>query len=502
MKVNGFAQATITAGSSDETTLRDLQLLNKFNSNYSFNVRPIFLNVLDAQYIDSVQPFLAQLGNYNTIKRNNYFTFIAQPIQFTQQYNTHSSWGRNNGALLSVPGYQQLSTAGVSVISKYLDLQLMPEFNSAAKIPTKDGGYSNLSLGQSALRLHLGTLPFSVSLSTENIWWGPGIFNSLMMSNNAPGFNHISLHTNRPWKTPIGIVEFQIISGHLTSNAKLPFENQNLKRFDQVYGAAPSHDTRYFSGMNISYAPVFMKGFSIGLNRMFQYYTSDQNIEGSFIQKYIPVFTSLFKAQAGGLQEDARNRDQLINIFTRYVFPSVHAEIYGEYGWNDHSYNIRDLALNPDHSAAYLVGVRKVFPLNKEKRFTVETELTQLEPTNSDIARGAGNWYVHSGVIEGYTNQNQIMGGGVTPGDNTATLRLSLANKLNMQSITIERYEHDPRFHSTLWTDWSLAVKHQQFVSNKVLISGGIDFVKRRGYQWTTDRPVNFQFSLKAQYFW
>ena len=504
-RTTAFSQTAIMAGSNDENTLRDLQLLGKFNSNYSFNVRPVFLNIFNSTELDSLKPFLTQLGNFNTdIKKNNW-RLITYPIELQQQFNTHSSWGRNNGAFLSVKGYQQLARAGVTVISKYAEIQFIPEFLYAAALPTKSGSYTKLSLGQSALRIHLGPLPFSVSFSNENIWWGPGIFNSLLMSNNAPGFKHIRLHTKRPWKTPIGVIEFQLVGGNLSNEALLPFENQNLQRFDQVFGAAPTHSSRYFNGINFSYSPKFLKGFSVGVNRMFQLYADDIPKGGNFINKYLPVFGALFKSQTGsgnGLEEDARNRDQLINIFARFVFPSVHSELYGEYGWNDHSYNLRDFALNPDHSAVYLVGFRKVVPVNTFKHITVEAELTQMEPTNSEIARPAGNWYRHSGVIEGYTNQNQIIGGGVTPGDNTATLRVSLTNKLIKQSVTIERYQHDPRFHSTAWTDLCVALKHQQFIYNKVLLAGGIDIIKRRGFEWNTERPMNFQFSLKAQYFW
>ena len=504
-RTTAFSQTAIMAGSNDENTLRDLQLLGKFNNNYSFTVRPIYLNMLASQELDSLQPYLAQLGNYNSSKLSKKWGLITYPIEWQQQYNTHSSWGRNNGAFLMVKGYQQLARAGVTIISKYAELQLLPEFFYAAALPTTTGNYTKFSLGQSALRIHLGPLPFSVSFSNENIWWGPGIFNSLLLSNNAPGFKHVRLHTNRPWKTPIGNIEFQLLGGNLSNEPLLPFENQNLKRFDQVFGTVPKHASRYFNGVNISYAPRFLKNFSVGANRMFQYYSEDVPKVGNFLNKYVPVFGVLFKSKTGGgngLEEDARNRDQLINIFARYVFPSVQTEIYGEYGWNDHSYNLRDFALNPDHSTAYLVGMRKVVPIQKTKNITVEAELTQMEPTNSDIARPAGNWYVHGGVIEGYTNENQIIGGGVTPGDNTATIRVSLTNKLIKQSITVERYQHNPRFNSIAWTDWCLALKHQQFIYNKVLLSGGMDILKRRGFQFTTERPMNFQFSLKAQYFW
>ena len=31
---------------------------------------------------------------------------------------------------------------------------------------------------------------YSVGISTQNLWWGPGIKNSLLMTNNAAGFLH------------------------------------------------------------------------------------------------------------------------------------------------------------------------------------------------------------------------------------------------------------------------------------------------------------------------
>jgi hypothetical protein len=105
-------------------------------------------------------------------------------------------------------------------------------------------------------------------------------------------------------------------------------------------------------------------------------------------------------------------------------------------------------------------------------------------------------------VNEGYTHYNQIIGGGLGPGDNTATLRVSRINKLNKQVVTIERYQHNPRFHTLKWTDWSFGLAHQQMPVNKLLLSGRLELVHRNGYQWTIDKPLNVFMALKAQYFW
>jgi len=497
ISVKTIAQSSIIAGSADETTLRDLQLLGQFNKNYSFTTRPVFLKPSD-----TIHKYL--FNNHKSLLRDNkLFSIYTSPLVWHQQYNSNSPWGRNNTPMLLVKGYQQAISAGISLASKYLEIQIMPNFFLANNTPFIKDNYTKLSWGQSAIRLRLGTTPISLSLSTESLWWGPGIFNSLMMSNNAPGFEHLSIHTNRPWKTPIGIFEFQVVGGNLTNIANLPSENHFLINANQV---ANINNIRYFNGINFSYQPRFLKGLSIGLNRIFQYDISNRPFQGNTLETYAPVFSGLFKSTTGagnGLAEDAKNRDQLVNLFARFHFENVQTEIYGEYGWNDHSYNIRDFVLNPDHSSVYLLGIRKMIPLDRYKHIGVEAELTQLEPTNSDLARGAGNWYTHvEGAIEGYTNQDQIIGGGVTPGDNTATLRVSLVNKLIKQSITLERYQHDPRFHPIQWTDWSLAFLHQQPITPKIYVVGGLDFVRRLNYLWKTENAFNTQFSLKALYHW
>ncbi len=497
LQKQGYGQRSIQVNSIDEFTLRDQQMLNGWSPASSFTVRPLF--VADSS---KVMKLLVGINQKPKWKIGN-IGIYANPLDITIQGNSHSNWGRNNGSFLSVKGHQQKLSTGFNITGKYFDIQFLPEWFYATETPFTKNGYNNFSLGQSAIRLHVGNTPLSVSFSNENIWWGPGIFNSLMMSNNAPGFEHFSIHTRRPLKTWFGAFEFQVIGGTLKSDPNLPMENFNLNRYDQVFGPMKANNDRYFSGINLAYQPSFLKGLTVGVNRMFQYYTEDKAAGENFTQRYFPVFTSVFKNSAGGLQEDARNRDQLINIFSRFVFPNNALEVYGEYGWNDHKYNLRDLTLNPDGSAAYIVGFRKVVPLRKDKHLTIEAELTEMEPTNSDIGRPSGNWYVHGSVFEGYTHQNQILGGGVTPGDNTATVRISLSHpNLTRQSITIERYQHDPRFHTTSWTDYSLNLMHQQKMNKHWFVNAHLDLIRRSGYGWGQTTPINIQWGLKTIYYW
>ena len=102
---------------------------------------------------------------------------------------------------------------------------------------------------------------------------------------------------------------------------------------------------------------------------------------------------------------------------------------------------------------------------------------------------------------EGYTHMGQIIGGGVAPGDNTATLRVSRTTGKSKQSILIERYQRDPQFHAIKWTDWCLALRHQQYWK-AMTVSAGMDLVRRINYQHAEGIAFNLQPSLKLLYNW
>jgi Capsule assembly protein Wzi len=493
-----FAQVNFEAGSEEESTLRDFQLLHLIPSNFSFTVRPTIYPLVDSSIWD--KGYFISIQSFKINFSNKILSIKALPISSRSKFNTHSSWGKNDGGFLYTRGYQQILSTGVEFNSKIFDLRIAPDL-----LYTADNNFQekfNLLGGQSMVRLKAGTL-LGLTAGTQQLWWGPAVFNSLMMSNNAPGFPHLAFHTLKPLSLPIGTIEFQLIGGNLKNKSAWPMENFGSLSIDKVL---PNNvaTKRYFNGFNFAFQPIFIPGFTIGINRMFQYYTTDRSKMGNFIQTYIPVLTSVFKNKAGGnngLDEDARNRDQLVNIFARYLFKEHHLEVYGEFGWNDHKYNLRDLASNPDHAAAYNVGLRKVIPIKPQLFYTLDAEVTQMAPTNSDIARGSGNWYVHSGVREGYTHYGQIIGGGVTPGDNTATLRLSRTTEKFKQSILIERYQHDPQFHTMKWTDLCIGFRHMQHI-NSFTIAAGIDVVRRKNFNHQPGKVINLQPSLKLMYNW
>ncbi|MFX6027764.1 hypothetical protein ABTE84_20660, partial [Acinetobacter baumannii] len=82
-----------------------------------------------------------------------------------------------------------------------------------------------------------------------------------LMSNNAPGFWHLTFNSRKPLKTPIGDFEWQLIGGKLVEDTSALLEIKNLTTNyynPQNYGGLgnsgpydPKQKWRYLSGLTI-----------------------------------------------------------------------------------------------------------------------------------------------------------------------------------------------------------------------------------------------------------
>ena len=197
-----------------EDAYRRAQLLGKVDSTISFTSRPFFpeasLNVKNG--FDPYSTFeegtdkkfngtLHFLGKWGEVK--------LSPIIWRQQFNTDHPYSLNDGEMIPARGYQTMFSAGIFAKLGPLSIQLQPEYVYAENrdyegysdkqsgiswaayynflnridLPEKfgDKAYNRLFWGQSSIRLTVG--PVSLGLSNENLWWGPGVRNSLLMSN-------------------------------------------------------------------------------------------------------------------------------------------------------------------------------------------------------------------------------------------------------------------------------------------------------------------------------
>ena len=507
---NAYTQS-IPVGTIGDEYLRILQLEGKIDPRLSFTTRPNFLNPKFGR--DSFYKYLDSSLHVNKRIKFNYFEFRPVMAQIRTQYNSLQPFGWNDEGMIKAKGIQTLARIGVYTRVGPLHIQFIPEHVNAENpkydissefgtIPTER--YEKNFIGQSSVRLNISAV--SLGLSNENIYWGPGQYNALMMSNNAPGFLHYTFNTTRPIKTFLGSFEFQLITGRLEQDPTMPSEGLNLKTYSLW------NQPRIINGLNMVFQPKFLPNLFIGVNRAYQYSEINIDKQGtSFINKYLPVFNAIFKSAEGGTAEDAIPRDQQISIYTRWLFPKSHSEFYFEYGWNDHKDNFRDFWIDPEHAATYLVGFKKLMPLKNNSWLELNTEIVQTAQTIDYLVRTAGDWYIYENG--GYNHFNQILGAGSGRGNNVQTIQINLLKGLSKVGMKIQRIQHQPTpangsfpFESLglrpmRWTDIGIAFNAQKHWKNFIL-TPEINFINSMNYAWTNRGDFNFFAQLNLTYLW
>ncbi len=495
-----------------ESAYRRAQLLGKVDPDVSFTVRPLFPEKAFRIH-DGFDPDSTLARNRKT-KFNgivalgkNYGKLQLLPIVWQNQFNSFHPAGYNDGIMVPARGYQTYISAGVYAKYGPLSIQFRPEMlyvenkpfdgfyefyhkRSPPKgidLPERfgDSAFTKFFWGQSSIRLTVG--PVSFGLSNENLWWGPGIHNALLMTNNAPGFKHLTLNTVRPIKTIIGAFEFQLIGGRLDSSGYTP-------------GLPP--DWRYLNAIVVSYHPKWVPGLFLGMTRAYQIYHEDM---GNSLNDYLPVISPFQKDKWGNSQTDAKRRDELLSLFMRWLWVKGHGEIYVEYGREDHSWNLRDFFLEPAHSAAYIVGMNKLFALKRWKGefIQVSVEIDNIASTSTTINRMRGYhyeqiypWYTHGQVKHGYTEDGQVLGAGIGPGSNSQWVKIAWVKGLKTFGLEFERYVHNNDYFVSKirdvrrnWVDLKFGlVANWEF--NHFLLNLQAQYIHEINYEWYRPAPV------------
>ena len=427
---------------------------------------------------------------------------VVLPISFTTQYNSHHPFGYNDGSFIAASELQTQLSFGVALKAGPVQLNLQPElvhatnpiYTTNARYGYSSGKpYTKMYVGQSTLSVSASA--FSVGVSTANKWWGPGNSSALIMSNNAPGFANIFIKTHRPAKTPIGNFEFELIGGRLESDSTLPYENLDLKLAPYLLNS-----WRYVNAYILSYNPKWLPGVYVGLIRSLQRYGPDVvNGAGNFSSKYLPIVTKTFQKK-NDWGDDTLNTDQVASFFVRIVFPKSKSELYIEYGKNDYGERTRDYLMAPTHSVAHIVGFKKIVTVNKNRYLNLGIEFTQMSQSPDAILRSAGNWYVHGGVMQGYTNYNQIMGVGSGFAANKQIVMGTWVSGNNRIGLFIEKTNRDPQIRTIFWTDMAYGITPQYTLHNFTL-AAQLVFIASKNYMWENKNNIsNFHAKLAITY--
>lgn len=469
-----------------------------------------------------LRPFAEALPNTKKGKAELGFTSVS----YSRYYNDSIGGGYNNENFYGATGWQERISVGARFRYEGLHIQVQPEWvmvqNKAQAmisskvtdanffsryyfynintidLPSRPGtsSFNKLYPGQSFIRYEFAN-GIAAGVSTENIWWGPGMRNSLIMTNSAPGFLHAGIQTIKPIKTRWGNIEGQAILGWLDSSGVEPVENvrQFAEFWPGAYVPKISQSNRGIVAMMMSWQPKWIPHLYIGFAASNYFYKQKTDSLSQPFADYPYTSTPQNKYNA-----------TLGSLFMRYVMPGDRAEIYAEFGRADKVATLFNL-FGDTIPLAYTVGLRKLLPVGVNKGFIdLSAEITHLQlPDPRLVFTGANpfsipktrSWYTHSRVRQGYTHHGQLIGAGIGPGSNSQTINISWVKGFNRVGIRAERVAHNKDFyyyshisgnigggiHNQYWTDLSVTL-HGQYSWKQLQLAGAITSLSALNYRW------------------
>ena len=433
---------------------RNNQLLDSSDNDISFTIRPFNIDT-------------NSIKNISTEKGIRILPFI-----FRLYNNTDHPFGYNLGALYPAKGAQFYISGGFYKKYKRLQIQFQPEFVYAENLNFKifpnehydpiwwahykwynkidliekfDNNKINSFLpGQSKVEYDLNK-SVSLKVSSENIWWGPGIKQGLVLTNNANGFFHLGLQTIKPFKTKYGSFEGQLIFGNLKNSNILP--TYINKVFHNKFLYEPKlNQQRFVSGYVFTYHPKLLKGLYLGTANLSTAYFKDAHN----ILDYLPLNNIL-----NSKIDKSNKRANLGSFFTRYIFHESNSEVYLEYGRNDKYPTITNLLDGETDPRGFVAGFRSISKLTKKKyRFSLTTEFSQLDAINSKQVTEVQSWYTHNYVRHGFTNNGKVLGAGIGPGSTNQMLDLSILYPNSIFGLTFNRTVNNRDFYFNAYQDY------------------------------------------------
>ncbi len=368
------------------------------------------------------------------------------PLRWQSVFNSAYPTARNTGALWAGRGRTTELQGGATVRWRFLTAGFRPvvayQQNRAfvlspyvregygavtpgIDLPVRFGDrpFWTLDLGQSFVRADAFNV--AVGISTENLWWGPGLRNSLILSNTAAGFPHLFVGTSRPVDIHVGLLEVQYVAGQLHES---PY-----------FDADPENDRRAMAALTLGFAPRFLPGLSLGAARVYNY----SLVAGSTSWRdfAIPLVEPFLKEGVATPENPNGERpdNQLLALFGRWAFPEVGFEVYAEWARDDHNWDALDVAMDLGHSSVYLLGLQKALPVGPYW-LRLNAELVHLvERPVLHAVRPTPTFYTHSVIRQGYTHGGQMLGAAVGPGSDSQFLAADLFYRSGRTGLFLER---------------------------------------------------------------
>ena len=124
----------------------------------------------------------------------------------------------------------------------------------------------------------------------------------------------------------------------------------------------------------------------------------------------VPFGSLLFDPEVRGV---GAADNQLLSGFAAIRVPKSGFELFGEFGRNDRSENLRDALVEPEHNSAWLLGLFKVIGRDSlsDGFWTLRAEVGNGRVSAlQDIGREQSTFYDHTTVTQGHTESDNSSG--------------------------------------------------------------------------------------------
>lgn len=424
----------VLPGSDVESFMRFAQSLG-LTASMPWSVRAFSTRDLKALRIRTVDLWTPHQMTRATTEGRRLVRGLLAPVTVDAWYNTAYPYGMNDGAAwigrgLSLQtsfgatleiGPLELSLRPIAFWAENADFQMLrpsrdslgpfvdPLMPTSVDRPQRFGTreYWQLDLGASGVRLDFAGI--SIGLTNQHQVWGPMTEFPLIMGRNAAGFLHVHAGTSQPLKLPFIFVHGRVIYASLEQSEFSPVRDGPSRRFG--------------SGAVVAVQPTLIPGLEFGAARFFSLTWPHSGLNSRY---FTHLFEGFLKPKGNAVfaptptDPTTSTDNQLASVFARWVFPASGVEVYGEYGREDHNASARDALLEPDHSAAIALGVRKAWKAGGAL-FAGRAEIVNHQPSSLARHRGQGSWYVHGYARQGHTHRGQLLASPVAVGSGAGT---------------------------------------------------------------------------------
>jgi hypothetical protein len=388
------------------------------------------------------------------------------PPELRVAWNSAIPFSLNNGSRWAGRGWSELVMAGfraeIGPVSLVLAPQLTHSENAdfdlvtamppgatifrppwrtglySADLPIRfgDRGFFTADLGQSSLTVRAGGGAFG--LATEDQWWGPGIRNAIVLSDNAPGIPHLFARTASPLRTPLGRVEARWMLGTLTES--LYFDDNG------------NDDLRSFNAVGATLQPAGVDGLTVGLARAV---LAPIDWTPELPGHALDVLLDWSRPDSARIEADTSmvrpppevGSMQVLSLFGRWVFPEDGLELYLEWARTERPASLRDLLAHPENTQGYTLGLHWAAPTSPAGPsggvFHVQTELTYLEQSRLARTRTVPSFYTSPNVVHGYTQRGRTIGAAIGPGSSSQWLALRYERPAWNVGVSVGRIRWD-----------------------------------------------------------